>query len=256
MSDGWFWVGVYGQQQPPADNDAIYESLVHDQPPSLFSNARLYAEHYAALCERALERPTAVGDILIPQPAVWPAEDGNFTNFLRLPKATLPPDFPLPARRPHSPLPPNAKFAIAECLQAGPELFSQTFKARVVSSDMPDEHFVVLKICQESLGKNGLDPRPTPEDLQRLETWRSPGDTLRYKGATEAAAYQHLEVLQGSVLPWFYGAFLASCLRLSRRRLTRLSVRLAVWRVSLRSGPRIYQRANYGNGGLRTLRVL
>jgi hypothetical protein len=94
-----------------------------------------------------------------------------------------------------------------ECLQVGPERFSQTFKARVVSPEVPEERFVVLKIYQESLGQNGLKSPPSPEDLEQMETWRSPGDTLRYTGATEAAAYQHLEVLHGSVLPWFYGAF-------------------------------------------------
>jgi hypothetical protein len=208
----WFRVGVDGRQHSQAYSDAFYDSLVHDQPPRLFDNYRLWAEHYAALRERALECPTAVGDTLIPKPAIWPAEDGYFTNFLRLPKATLPPDVWLPAKRPHVPLPPDAKLEIAECLQVGPERFSQTFRARVVSSEVLHEHFVVLKIYQDSLGQNGLEPPPPLEVLERWETMPSPRKSLRYSGVIEAAAYQHLEVLHGSVLPWFYGAFDVSLL--------------------------------------------
>jgi hypothetical protein len=194
----WFWSGTYGRHHSQEFAHAWHESMTGDPDPpiSAFSNARLHAEHCAALRERALDRPTAVGDTLIPTPAVWPAEDGYF-------------------------LPPDAKFEIAECLQVGPERFSQTFTARVVSSEVLDEHFVVLKIYQDSLGKNQyLDPPPSLKDLAELEPIQASDDSLQYIAATEAAAYQHLEVLQGSVLPWFCGTFSVGSLILSRRRLT------------------------------------
>jgi hypothetical protein len=219
----WFWSGTYGRRHSQEYAHAWHESMTGDPDPpvSAFSNARLHAEHCAALRERALDRPTTVGDTLIPKPSAWPAEEGNYTNFLRLPKAKLPPDVSLPANRPHFPLPPDAKFEIAECLQVGPERFSQTFKARVVSSEVLDEHFVVLKIYQDSLGKNQyLEPPPSLKDLAELEAMQASVDSLLYIAATETAAYQHLEVLQGSVLPWFYGTFSVGSLILSRRRLT------------------------------------
>jgi hypothetical protein len=102
---------------------------------------------------------------------------------------------------------PNA----VESLVTGANRLSQTLKARVVSPRAPDERLVVVKICQDSLGKvDWFLPPPSPEELSQLETAPMPGDwkPLWYKAANEAAAYEHLEVLQGSVLPWFFGVFL------------------------------------------------
>jgi hypothetical protein len=206
----WVFTGALSQQHSEDYADAFYDNLVCDQPCNPFTNARLFAEHYGALRKRALERPTAVGDTLIPQPAVWPTEEGNFTNFKRLPKATVPSGF-LPAeKRSYLPLPSNAQFCIVECLSTGPNRFSQTFKARTVPKSEPDELIVVLKICQESLARNAwLSLAASPADLEKWETTPAPQDwqPLWLDAATEAAAYEHLETLQGTVLPWYYGAF-------------------------------------------------
>jgi hypothetical protein len=108
--EDWTWTGVYGMPYSEEDEIVWLGSLVKDQPQlNSFSNAQVFAEHFTALQQRALDRPTVVGDTLIPKPAVWPGHTGKFTNFLRLPKATLPTGV-LPAfKRQCTPLPADAQ---------------------------------------------------------------------------------------------------------------------------------------------------
>jgi hypothetical protein len=220
--DDWFWAGLYGRRHSQVDGDAFYRALVRDQPgASCFSNARRFVEHYAALRERALERPTAAGDTLVPKPAVWPAPEGHFTNFVRLPRARLPADIVPGARRLRCSLPSNPRFTIVEPLQVGLDRLAQTFTASVGSSASWDGHLVVVKIYQDSLAENDwLRGSTSPGYLQELESEGAPEDwkPLWHSAANEAAAYEHLEVLQGSVLPWYHGVFDVSALWLPASR--------------------------------------
>jgi hypothetical protein len=163
-----------------------------------FETADQFLSIYEPLRQRALARPLAVGDTLLLQPPGTPPPSAHcdFESLCKKPSIRKGQKL---VPRPFISVPVCPTVEVVQCVQSGLGKQAQVYLVKLHEAGA--EHLVVLKVFQESLFDYPLMSR----DRNTIATRNWP--TGWERAAYEEAAYQALELFQGTNIPWLYGRY-------------------------------------------------